>query len=153
MGSVEVKEKENRFGKHYRVSTVLELKGKKFKMWQDVQDPNKLRAQWRLTKAQMIRIIEPTSDSWLFRSSGHFDGSDDGWHADLKGFEKASQECIAWVLEQLREFDYYVYFNTGNKDDSGNDIEVGIFDIWNGVTHDFEMKTVLPILVGDETLE
>jgi hypothetical protein len=150
----EVKERTTKFGKYYRVTTTLEIQGKRYKMWQErhpPQDPNTLGGQWRLTKTQMISILDSNPKGWLFRSRGHFDGQDDGWHADSEGFREASQETLDWVKEQIRTFDYYVYFNTGPTDSSGNAIEAGVFNIWNTAIHDFELKTVLPLVVGGDS--
>ena len=78
-----IKVKQNRFGTFYIATRVLKVKGKPYKIKQSRTEPNDEKAEWKLSRRQMISILEHTEPSdWLFRSVGHFDGQVDGWVYD-----------------------------------------------------------------------
>ena len=69
-----IKVKENRFGTFYIATRILKVKGKAFKVKQTRIEPSDEKAKWKLSRRQMISILEHTEpEDWLFRSVGHFD--------------------------------------------------------------------------------
>jgi hypothetical protein len=139
---MEIKKLKNRFGEYYRVTKILNVKGKKYRIAQRVNDPQKLNAQWDLTRSQMVSILENTEpQDWLFRMKGHFDGQTDGWEYDREDFRIANKDIIDWVIEQLKRFDgYKILYNEGDRDVFTNKLEKGAFEIYDMAIEDFEMK-------------
>ena len=150
----EIKEKENRWGKYYRISRKLFVAGKAYKVSQETKDLNVRHAEWRLTRSQMISILKNTKpEDWLFKSLGHFDGMIDGWAYDNEDWRPATASTIAWVIKQLEDFDgYYVDYIAGLEDRYGNKLEPNTFDIWNLAIHHFMLKPAKSIVVFDASL-
>ena len=53
-------------------------------------EPTDEKAKWKLSRRQIISILEHTEpEDWLFRSVGHFDAQTDGWKHDDERWEKS----------------------------------------------------------------
>ena len=136
-----LKLKRNRFGIFYVATRILKVKGKPYKIKQTRTEPNDEKAEWKLTRRQMISVLEHTEpEDWLFRSVGHYDGQVDGWVYDREGWREATPELIDWIIRQLQQFDYTIYFLAKDKDSYGNKVEPYTFEIFDIAIHSFRLK-------------
>ena len=136
-----IKVKQNRFGTFYIATRVLKVKGKPYKIKQTRTEPNDEKAEWKLSRRQMISILRHTRpEDWLFRSVGHFDPQTDGWEYDREGWREATPELIDWIIRQLQQFDYTIYYLANNKDSCGNTVEPNTLEIFDIAVHSFRLK-------------
>ena len=95
----------------------------------------------KATRRKMISILEHTEpEDWLFRSVGHFDGQVDGWVYDREGWREATPELINWIIRQLRQFDYTIYYLAKDRDSCGNKVEPNTFEIFDIAIHSLRLK-------------
>ena len=136
-----IKVKQNRFGTFYVATRILKVKGKPYKVKQTRIEPNDEKAEWKLSRRQMISILRHTRpEDWLFRSVGHFDPQTDSWEYDREDWRQATPELIDWIIRQLQQFDYTIYYLAKNKDSCGNTVEPQTFEIFDIAVHSFRLK-------------
>ena len=136
-----IKVKENRFGIFYIATRILKVKGKAYKVKQSRTEPNDEKAEWKLSRRQMISILEHTEPKdGLFRSVGHFDGQVDGWVYDREGWREATPQLIDWIIRQLQQFDYLIYYLAKDRDSHGNAVVPNTFEIFDIAIHSFRLK-------------
>ena len=141
MESETIKVKQNRFGTFYVATRTLWVKGKPYKIKQERVKPDDEKAEWKLTRRQMISILQHTNpEDWLFRSRGHFDAQTDGWEIDNEDWREVTPELRDWIIRQLQQVDYIIYFRPKDRDSSGNKIEPNTFEVFDIAIHSFELK-------------
>jgi hypothetical protein len=138
---MEIKKVKNKtYGDYYRATTTLWVKGKPFKVTQDRRDPNKQGYKWDLRRSQMLKILEMTEPSdWLYRYCSFL--NDWQWEPPNGEFKPMTPESLNWVkkydLDSKRD---RAQFITGEKDEFGNQMTPGTFEIWNEATHHVVLK-------------
>lgn len=92
----------------------------------------------KLTRKQMISIIKNTNnEDWLFKSNWDFDAQTDVIRYSNEDFKPLEKDVKKWIIEQLENFRYYVYYN----------ISKNVFKIFNIAIHSFELKPTIPLIV------
>jgi hypothetical protein len=124
-------EKQNKFGKYYKVNTILQVGALNFKVNNQTLDLNDIGKEWKLKRNQMIKILKETyPDDWLFRENWHFDAQTDGIEYDNEDYKVCNKDLIDWIIKQLETFrSYSIRYNE----------ETNHFDLFS-YTHSFDLK-------------
>jgi hypothetical protein len=128
---MQIVEKQNKFGKYYKVNAVLQVGGLNFKVNNQTLDLNNISKEWKLKRNQMIKILEMTHpDNWLFRSNWYFDAQTDGIEYNNEDYKVCNKELIDWIIKQLETFkSYSIRYNE----------ETNHFDLIS-YSHSFDLK-------------
>jgi hypothetical protein len=128
---MQIVEKQNRFGKYYKVNAILQVGALNFKVSNRTLDLSDMDKAWKLKRNQMVKMLKETCpDDWLFRGNWHFDAQTDGIIYDDEDYKVCNKELIDWIIEQLETFKSYRirYYEETNH-----------FDLIS-YTHSFDLK-------------
>lgn len=122
-------EKRTKYGIYYIVKALLNLKGKKrYTVRQSVGDLRKLGNEWKLTRKQMLSILENTEpEDWLIRIALKFDGSVDGLVPVDRDFRPIRPGEEEWIRRAISEFRYEASYDAKNRTFELSSLALGTF--------------------------
>jgi len=118
---MEVKIKENRYGRYAEITALLQVGYKIYRVKQFppiVNDTYERKTKWKVSISQMKSMIELTKLSdWLIKWLGEFDGQVDGWvnlDDEWHLMREEEKDSLLESLERFRRFSIH-YDEEENK--------------------------------------